>query len=150
MDTLIPDTMSAVSTKPLKQNDSNSITSDLVSQPLVQRDRRTYTSSFISYIALETNKQSDLYQTIDAQTACEAFQRLETSLSVTNPEERNLQVTVALYEFLTFTEAYGWQPLFFDVTEMLVPMLQKHGLEVVRQFLQGSESRYLAYRTSLC
>lgn len=112
----------------------------------IHRVSRTYLSSDLSYIALEIDQQNDWFRIICEETAIEAFQRLVISIS---GEEFYLpKITVALYEFLTFTEAYGWQPVFFGVTERVAPILRSHGLETVKQQFQGSEFRYLAYRNS--
>ena len=112
----------------------------------IHKVSRTYISSALSYIALEIDQQDNCFRSICEETAIEAFQRLITSIC--SKDLYLPHITVAMYEFLTFTEAYGWEPLFFDVTERVVPILRSHGLKTVKQQFQGSELRYLAYRSS--
>ncbi len=139
------------STELSKQNANNLLTIEVISQIFVDhqmrfcRNNRAYISPSISYTILAI-EQSEHLRAIHEQTVFEAFQRLVVSISGENFKGRNSQIIVALYEFLTFTEAYGWQPLFFNVAEQMAPILRSQGLKVVKQHFQESEFRYLAYR----
>ncbi|MER3435685.1 MAG: hypothetical protein C4288_20425 [Leptolyngbya sp. ERB_1_1] len=138
----------------LSQNTSCSTFSGISSASIVGCDQemslpssRTYVSSFVSYMALAVDCQSHCDSRIDEETVFEAFERLATSIS-SAMQTKDSQMVVALYEFLMFTEAYGWQPLFFDVAAQLVPVLRSQGLVTVKQHYQGSGFKYLAYRDS--
>lgn len=111
-----------------------------------QLQNRVHLSSSMSYAALAIDQQAEDFLIISEDTVSEAFKRLADSIAVDEPHDS--LIAVALYEFLTFTEAYGWQPLFFNVAEQLVPILRSQGLVTVTQHYQGSEFRYLAYRDS--
>ena len=129
---------------------------DVISHPLSDNDRtplpkwsRSYLSPSVSYMVFVIDRQSEGYSSVDQSTVSEAFERLSPSIFQANPQPHNPQVAVALREFLTFTKAYGWQPLFFDVAESLVPVIRSQGLATTKQCVQGSEFRYLAYRDSV-
>jgi hypothetical protein len=153
-------TLSETSTQPSAANSSDAILPDLISGSLHRCDsgdelatgqeqllqNRVHFSPSVSYAALAIDRQADDFLIISEDTVSEAFKRLADSLALDEPHDSLM--AVALYEFLTFTEAYGWQPLFFDVAERLVPVLRSQGLATVKQYVQGSEFRYLAYRDS--
>jgi hypothetical protein len=110
--------------------------------------KRERISPLIQYMVLEIDSQSGDYSLIHEATVSGAFECLTSSISTAKSQTYDPQIAVAFYEFLTFTEAYGWQPLFFSVAESLVPILRSQSLLTVKQHFQGSGFRYLASRHS--
>jgi hypothetical protein len=71
--------------------------------------------------------------------ALDAFSRL--AIAATEPSFGD--VATALYEFLTFIEARGWQPLWFEIPETLMPLWRTQDFQVR---LLDSQRRAYCYR----
>ena len=75
----------------------------------------------------------------DSAIALEAFNRL--AIAVT---ERSFgDVATALYEFLTFIEARGWQALWFEIPATLIPLWRTQDFQTLQL---DSQRRAYCYR----
>ena len=81
-------------------------------------------------------------QRSDNAIALDAFNRL--AIAAIEPSFGN--ISTALYEFLTFTEARGWQPLYFEIAEVTAPILCAQDFKTIKLQSQSLNIRYLAYR----
>ena len=71
--------------------------------------------------------------------ALEAFHRL--AIAATEPDDG--AVSTALDEFLTFTEAKGWQPLCFEIPAALIPLWRTQAFQGIQL---DSQQRAYCYR----
>lgn len=103
---------------------------------------QAYVSDSISCLVLVATQCCR--QRSDNAIALEAFNRL--AIAAAAPVLHRGEVSTALYEFLTFTEARGWQPLFFELTEATAPVLCAQDFKAIKLQSQSVSGRYLAYR----
>ena len=80
-------------------------------------------------------------QRLDKAVALEAFHRL--AIAAAAPGLNRGEVSTALYEFLTFTEARGWQPLCFEIPATLIPLWRTQAFQAIQV---DSQQRAYCYR----
>ncbi|UBF25708.1 DUF2156 domain-containing protein [Kovacikia minuta CCNUW1] len=83
-----------------------------------------------SYLALESDKQHFLHQETTAVTAYAVFNRV--AIAAGEPICPAAEMPTAIDEFLAFSHQNRWHPLFFEVTEPIVPHLKQRGFQFLK------------------
>jgi len=83
-----------------------------------------------SYLALESDKQHFIHPRTSAVTAYAVFNRV--AIAAGEPICSQAELPVAIDEFLSFTHQNRWKPLFFEVTEPVVPHLRQYGFHFLK------------------
>lgn len=83
-----------------------------------------------SYLALEADKQHFLHGKAEAVTAYAVFDRV--AITAGEPICAHSELPTAIDEFLDFAAQRRWWPLFFEVTEPVVPHLQARGFQLLK------------------
>ncbi len=83
-----------------------------------------------SYLALEADKQHFLHRDSEAVTAYALFNRV--AITAGEPIAALAEQPTAIDEFLRFTQHHQWEPLFFEVTEPIVPVLKERGFSFLK------------------
>ena len=83
-----------------------------------------------SYLALEADKQHFLHPQTDAVTAYALFNRV--AITAGEPICAQPNLGEAVDEFMQMCDRKHWKPLFFEVTEPVVPILQARGFKFLK------------------
>ncbi|MGB3204322.1 MAG: DUF2156 domain-containing protein [Crinalium sp.] len=83
-----------------------------------------------SYLALESDKRHFFHQKVFAVTAYANFNKV--AITAGEPICPRDALGTAIDEFLEFTQQQGLQPLFFEVTQSVTPVLQQRGFHLLK------------------
>jgi phosphatidylglycerol lysyltransferase len=83
-----------------------------------------------SYLALESDKKHFLHQQISAVTAYAQFNRV--AIAAGEPICPAPLIGTAISEFIDFAESNSLKPLFFEVTEPVIPYLHARGFKFLK------------------
>ena len=90
----------------------------------------TYGFNSTSYLTLEADKRHFFHHIVPAVTAYAQFNRV--AIAAGEPICPRRLLGTALDEFLDFTQQHSLTPLFFEVTEPAVPVLQQRGFRFLK------------------
>jgi phosphatidylglycerol lysyltransferase len=91
---------------------------------------RGYGFNSTSYLALESDKRHFFHQWVPAVTAYAQFNRV--AIAAGEPICPRQCLDAAIAEFIASAESNGLEPLFFEVTEPVVPLLKPRGFRFLK------------------
>ncbi len=100
------------------------------SHDYVQQVLRSAGFNSTSYLALELDKRHFLHTASTAVTAYAVFNRV--AITAGEPICSSAELPAAIDEFLNFSRQNRWRPLFFEVTEPVVPHLRERGFHFLK------------------
>ena len=90
----------------------------------------SYGYNSTSYLALESDKKHFFHSAVAGVTACAEFNKVV--ITAGEPICPQNEMGRAVDEFLAFSASAGIQPIFFEVTEPVVPVLQSRGFRFLK------------------
>jgi phosphatidylglycerol lysyltransferase len=124
----------------LLDNASNLLTSATTAEPRawniddrlhrVETCIEQYGWNSTSYLALETDKHQFLHQRVDGTTAYASFNRVAIACGETICSFS--RIAEAVDEFMDFAHSHKLQPIWFEVSERVAPLMQAKGFHLLK------------------